>query len=258
MRKAFMKEKVGAGLRPNPSSYCRELERMMPSGFLKPGYKVVKYYGGGGTGQVFQVCKNDYECFAVKARRSDDKSDWKTAKDEYQMQNQVAKLGLAPRINKMYIPKQPNKLAFALMEPIDGTLYSFLRDPKSKTVLNLLLQSVLLLLRTLHKNKYVHGDFHWDNIAYFVDNKMRWRLQLIDFGMTNKGNQTFVRKFAAFDVSQLIRTLGRDLTPKMNNNNRKYLDSILKQYYRQHFNSKVKNFGRESDSLWKKYEDTFM
>ena len=262
VRQAFLKDKVNAGLRKNPRSYCQELQRMTPSGFLKPGSKVTAFSRYHLGGIQYHVCNNDYTCSNVIARRSDHNSKlWfvdprfvglmLTAEEEFEMQNQVAKLGLAQPIEKMYIPQKGNKLAFALMEDIEMPLRYYLQEPKSKAALKDVVTLILSLLKALYTNNIVHGMFTVYNLSLVWDeNEEKAKLQLNDFGRTTKKDEVFMHKFKELDIVTFIMSLEKEEIIHIDN--RKYLSRSLKKFFKQFFNSRVKIF-----ELYVEYVDTF-
>ena len=126
-----------------------------------------------------------------------------------------------------------------------GVFQDWLEKRQPQEILDLMLKSVDLILADMCANNFVHGDFHWGNIAFqntslesTVRKSAKFTIMdkqgnpvmisplLIDFGWASKGKCR-----PDFEILQLLRTLQIQDSdePGIQKNNRKYLeDGLLK------------------------------
>lgn len=254
---------------------CQSIENMIPKECLKD-LKVVRYLGGGVFGKILSLCKDRWECKAMKIMVEDPESDFVTADEEIKLQKYAAKHGMAPKIDRLC--KRGNA-RFIVMDKVDGILNNFLSIKKQNWELDALVDEVQRLMKLLCKHKMTHGDLHWGNVGYTLEfegdmsgrdseykpskggsRKKRTRLYakltFIDFGQAQIGKCN-----PRLDLLQLLRTAHVSYVDVANKSNMKYLHKKLYEIYKKKYNSKLKYdqkaIEKEFDMLRESYEKMF-
>ncbi len=187
-----------------------------------------KILGQGLYGVVMEVCGSIPQDFrkhiVVKATR-----DGSSLRSEYRKQLYFAKVGLAPK------PEDPfsSNLSFFVMGKIDGTVGNLLRHERLDSELNeIISQSVQLLFRMCDHNM-VHGDLHFQNIAYIINPKNKRKVFLcLDFSEATAGCEPEI------DLLQLIRDT---YTREYHLYNAKYLRKHLQHIYNTNYEEPLSN-----------------
>lgn len=188
----------------DPATFCEYLAKNLDisQSFIQylEGYKIIKVYGRGVYGVVFQMCKksNPFECRALKLQiKPDDQFEVDRLLNEKNMQYVLAGRGMAPEIeyepgigtlrvyDQLDTSKRDIKVPVMLfrMMPIKTTLQKALFSEKyDLTNFDQLLRGLLTMFKVKTEVKIIHGDMHADNIA--LDNQDK--IELIDFGFTSQ------------------------------------------------------------------------
>ena len=184
-------------------------------------YIISKILGSGVVGTVYILCtKTTNNCSRViKIQDYDPKF-----KNEVKMHKLFEKLGLSP---KFYQAKSHSingiKKTHIVSERFDGTLNELLKVKQTKDVLD----NIFKFLKESHylsiQNKIIHGDTHWENMAYKLDKSGNIDVfYLNDFGWSSKVRK-ITNELKLIDILQPYRTLWLI----KNKFNRKYLEEKL-------------------------------
>lgn len=144
---------------------CGAIEHVIPKECLG-NLKVIKYLGGGEFGKILSLCKDRWECKAMKIMVANPDSDFVSADQEIALQKYAAKHGLAPKIEKLC---KKGKARFIVMDKVDGILENFLNTKKQDWELDALLVEIERLMKLMCKHKMTHGDMHWGNVGYTLE-----------------------------------------------------------------------------------------
>lgn len=198
---------------------CLAAEECMKMRLWKK-WAFVKYIGSGAYGSVILV--RDRKTGKRRVAKFSRKFDKKRDKQEFEIQNAFWRHGLAPKaIELMYDDvkhsKSQKKVSIILMQQVDSTLQSWLRDARKKWELDVMLKVLIAFIDKMMRKQLRHGDLHWDNIAfkYKPGTKTIGRVILIDFGFADRRPDPMV------EFAQLIRT-----THKNYNKRNKYMENM--------------------------------
>lgn len=230
-----------------------------------PGYDLVKQLGKGRYGIVYLMCKDRYNCRAVKVIKLESKFKKDEFVEEAKMQQKFASLGIAPKLYKYEII---DEVGLMEMEVIAGTLETLLKKPLPQDVLDRIVTWCGDLIEVLCSNDLIHGDMHWDNIGFNLvvtsphgteeAPKIGIQLLPLDFGMSCCVNKK-ATCIPELELSQMIRTL---TLGNMNKANEDYLRERLLEIYRHNFNPNLedssKAFDKEYDNYWELYEFKYL
>jgi len=194
--------------------------------FLPKGYSVNRKLGKGAFGTTMNICKNNWKCMACKVQQYFSKQD---VISEFHMQKKFAGIGIAPDVISVptYYKHGNKEFAIIYMSAIDGVVETLLEQPLKIEQLDLLIDQILFILKTMRDNKLTMGDAHFQNIVYKNEvnsqGVLSLRIMLIDFGWSSdQGSDTFL------ELIQMLRTLHYDYAPNLNEENRTYLTDALK------------------------------
>lgn len=187
----------------------RFLRRAIEVSASIPGVRFVEKLGEGAFGLVLLICSAETnEKFACKIKKQEVGNE-QEFQNEYDMQMEFARLGLAPQ--PLGIRISDWSLSFFVMSKIDGVLSHYLSVPRTKDELDGILQQIVHLMVLMCENNLQHNDFHWGNIGYVIDiepnrgvaksSGFHFRLQLLDFGYAKRAECD-----AKSELAQLIRT----------------------------------------------------
>jgi tRNA A-37 threonylcarbamoyl transferase component Bud32 len=226
---------------------------------LPKGYEFKQILGKGSYGEVYKICKDNAECKAIKINMLDS-SVTETIR-EFKMQQKFAKYGLAPQVYEAGLFKKSNKdYGYIIMDLVDSTLATLIKNKLSVPELDIIINMITDMIKKLCLNNLIHGDLHWDNIAYQIsagDKNIIIELKLIpiDLGMAcclknnNKCNP-------GLEILQLIRTLAYPYDQSIPKNNRTYLASKLIELYNNNkFGPKIENTNVFDNGKWYEIED---
>lgn len=190
----------------DPKTFCDYLVQNLEvedefAGYFE-GYHIVKVFGKGAYGVVFQMCKNDnpFECRALKMQVLDEDAEEDEVDElvkEKDIQFALAQKGIAPEIEqesrlgilKVYKQFDPTKnfvevnvLLFRMM-PIKTTVRNILTSG-TYTVANFagFMRRFLKMIKAKTLAKVIHGDMHINNVA--TDQK--GDIVMIDFGFARQ------------------------------------------------------------------------
>jgi hypothetical protein len=221
-------------------------------------YIVSKILGKGVSGTVYILCeKIGKNCTrAIKIQEYDD-----MFKNEVKMHKEFEKLGLSPKFYEAQIHKSIGKKVktHIISERFDGTLSELLKVKQSKEVLDKIFNFIKKSHYKARKNNIVHGDMHWDNLAYkFNKSKNIEKLYLNDFGWSSKVRKVD-KKLILLDLLQLYRTSWLI----KNKDNRKYLNDKLYDFILEETGFDVLNYNEKEldqfylEVLHKNYEKKY-
>lgn len=181
-------------------------------------YVVSKILGRGVSGTVYILCKKaSNNCTRViKIQDYDSKF-----KNEVKMHKNFEKIGLAPKYYESEIHYNGNRAKTHIVsERFDGTLSDILKVKQSKKVLDDIYNFIKKSHYEARKNKLVHGDLHWDNLAYKLNKAGNIDVYYLnDFGWSSKVRKVD-KSLVLLDLLQVYRTLWL----VKNKDNRKYLE----------------------------------
>lgn len=162
------------------------------------------------------------------------------AREECAMQRRFAALGLAPKVHAC-------RGGCIYMDMIDGTIEDYLKKRRSKADLSMLVHWIFRFIRIMCEHRLAHGDLHWENLGFRYTRTGRVKPLMIDFGQAAsrvhegpmQGRRGVTCRepgaspwgFAELEVLSLLRTLHRDYSGRMNEDNRRTLREMLVQEY---------------------------
>jgi hypothetical protein len=205
-----------------------------------------KKLGKGGFGSVYKATIDvNGETKPVVVKIMDDSNN--IARYEYDIQTEFKNAGiLVPRPILYRTFKNKGRIFAIIIMSLDeftthmGVFQDWLEKKQPIEILDDMLKSVDLLLTAMCAKNFVHGDFHWGNIAFqntstgtTIPASAQFVIEdrdgdivivsplLIDFGWASEGKCR-----PDLEILQLIRTLDPDF--KIHKENRKYLkDGLL-------------------------------
>lgn len=211
-------------------------------------YYVSKILGIGAFGSVYILCKiSNNDC--SKAIKIQDYNE--NFKKEVKMHQKFEKLGIAPKIYEAKIHYFKNKIkTHIVLEKFDGTFKDLLNVKQSDIRLNNILDFIKKSTMISKNNKLVHGDMHWDNLAYRKDDLGNIKyFYLNDFGWSSKVKNV-TKDLMLLDLIQLYRTLWLI----KNNYNRIYLEEGVRQLIIDRIGIDIRNYDeKEIDDLFFNY-----
>lgn len=262
-----MLDKMDAELKKtkDPDRVCKALHGFLPHKCIPAGWKVNMFLGRGSFGNVFStsgpsnargalkimVDHHDTQVNDTEVVESTDKKD---AMSEKTISNQFHEYGLSPKTNWMCShslldDSNNNKTLYVThMSRIDGVLEDYLAKARGETELFNIAHNVMSLVTRLHSLGFTHGDFHIGNIGYvFLDGiSATPHFQIIDHGFA-----TTKASFPAVDIGQLLRTIvDREISPTMNENNRRLMNNYIRQHAWTFFRL---SFAFDADDIHNKY-----
>ena len=216
--------------RPGKSTCVSMVEQIFPS-FVN---RLTRTLGAGEFGTVFASRGPNSEKTAVKVMRDtvdEDGTPINTLKDvgkEMEMGFKFNALGLAPEILDMETKvfnvgnNKKETIHFMSMGRVDGTVQSYLSEPRSDQELESIFSKVFDVVLELKNENLNHGDLHIGNVGFIIGDDGEMEIQLIDYGFSMDG------QFVELDVLQLIRvTHFRNL---VHFSNRDRADKIIRRF----------------------------
>lgn len=215
--------------------YGRNLIHAIPH-----GYKLSKKLGSGAFGTTFSICKDKFNCSAIKIVELQDGRE--ELKDEIILQRQFHDKGLAPAIiGKPTFYKHKGKgYGVINMEKIDGVLDEILSKNLQPASLDNIAHGFLYLVHQLDIAKYAHRDAHPGNIGFThkrdANGNTTLELSLIDFGHSNIS----IGSWPEMEILQFLRSLSiKEGSIGVTTSNQKYLWDRLLAFYQNNFNDQV-------------------
>jgi hypothetical protein len=172
------------------------------------GYIIVGSLGQGSYGAIFKLWKNGGVARAIKFQRLT------TMKKVDDFQNEIDHLASissqSTLTTEFYKSKIYNyngeTIGVFTMEKVSGDLLDILIKDVPDDFIDFIVYSIGALLLKLCKYGYIHGDFHWGNIAfnavYGENNEYACTLKIIDWGFADKK-----KCFPCIEISQMMRTI---------------------------------------------------
>ena len=200
------------------TSLCDLIAQLLPCTCLKE-WRITKFLGEGADAYVFG-------CRSRKTNRSGalkiqlvPRTTEGIAK-EVRAHNKFSEIGLSPPIlSRSTLIKNRRKLFFLNMDRIDGTLYNWLSQRRSKKALNLLVEKLFAIIAVMRRKGITHGDLHSENIGFiFTRASAPGRIQIIDHRYAStKGALT------ELEIVQFMRTLHACYSPDFPTDTRHHL-----------------------------------
>jgi hypothetical protein len=206
------------------------------------GYTLSKKLGAGSFGTTFSICKNKFECSALKVVQLQDGR--QELNHEITMQNKFHAKQMAPAIigKPTFYNYQGKEYGVINMEKIDGVLDHILSKDLTPEALDDIARGFLFLVSQLDVAGYAHRDAHPGNIAvnYKRDafGKLTLQLSLIDFGHS----KILGGSWPELEILQFLRTLSmKDANddPGVTPANQMYLWDRLLAFYQANFDPRV-------------------
>ena len=184
---------------------CRLIESIVPSECLGK-LKVTRFLGIGASSMTFSVCSSDNKCYALRITRKLASS---VSKREIELQKEMAKYGISPKIYKTC---NKENLFFTLMEKGDGNLYQYLLTSHPQKEIESVAKQLSNIIDKLLDLEIQHGDTRTYNFIY---KKIPGgvKVMLIDFGLSDKDTKYPEER----DLVELIFSLHNetDLPPQV-------------------------------------------
>lgn len=240
----------------DPEKVCKALHGFLPSKCIPAGWKVHMFLGRGSFGNVFStsgpsnargalkimVDHHDTKVDGTEVVESTDKKD---AIEEKINSNKFHEYGLSPKTNWVCShnlrddDNNEKTLYITHMSRIDGILEDYLTKARGERELFNIAHNVMSLVTRMHSLNFTHGDFH-------IGIAPTPHFQIIDHGfVTTKGS------FPAVDIGQLLRTIvDREISPTMNENNRRLMNNYIRQHAWRFFRM---GFPFDAEDIYKNY-----
>jgi tRNA A-37 threonylcarbamoyl transferase component Bud32 len=219
---------------------------------LPKGYHLSKKLGSGVFGVTFSICKNNFECLAIKVQQFTDKN---AIMNEVKMQKIFHKHGIAPAIigSPKFYKHKGKDFAVIVMSRIDVVMQDLLDQPITDEAREQIWTAIVSLLSTMRKYKLAHNDMHWENLAMVYAQDAHGRLTMrgtcIDFGWSFSGKSS-----TSLEVLQLIRTLDRSYSPNINKKTQQFLLTRLIALYEGSYDGDVRHQA-SVEALWTREMD---
>jgi len=188
---------------------------------ISKGFKIIKKIKENNDKKVFIISNgNEYRICKILSVYS--------MGNEVEISEMLSQKNLSPTIYKTGVfTENDQDKAYIEMEMLNSTIYEVLQYELSEETLFIIFSMIKLMLNKLIQLNVSHGDFHWENIGIVYDkNKNAIHLKLIDLEL----GDTYKSK-VILEIVQLIRTLNKNYTPLMNNNNREVMKKYLIELY---------------------------
>jgi tRNA A-37 threonylcarbamoyl transferase component Bud32 len=218
-------------------------------------YRPSRIIGEGRYGIVVAICKDRYECLAVKIQQVH--SEYNLER-EIRIQQKLSNLELCPKIvtSPTFFKHDNKNFAVISMEIVDKDLMTLLEGNLELKSIEMIAGNITDMIALIANSGCTHGDFHIANLSMKF-RKNAWEdtviyPQLLDFGQSTD-------KFSdpRLDTLQMLRTLLEKQSPTLNTDNRKFLLKHLFEFYNDFFLPKLNNLS-EIEDLHKKYNNEYL
>lgn len=152
----------------------------------------------GKDGRIYSIKYDSNDVIAKVFRKNKNRKD---IKNEYYFLKKAYKLGISPKvyyysdnIEKRYKEdngKEDN--SYIIMEKLDKTLLDFIRKTGKLSIDHQ--KKIIKILEILDENKIFHGDISPLNFMTKKDKDDKTNLYIIDFGMSKKMDDDFIKKY---------------------------------------------------------------
>lgn len=220
---------------------------------IKP-YYVSKVIGKGSFGKVFLLCNDEGKCQrVVKVQLVKNEQMFL---NEVELQQQLSSVGLTPELYGVHLLEHNNKkFGIIIMDKIDIIAEDLLKTSLDKQTLQNIYSMIEKVIQLFCKYNIIHGDLHWQNIAFYwdvKDNHVILRPSVLDFGWGKADQECFPQ----LEISQLLRTLGPGYSP-IHQFNRNFLEDKLYKLFKKYEKGKVPKRWQSYDVYFNKAHDYY-
>ncbi len=203
--------------RPGINSIDYQFRRLHPN-LLTDEFVVREILKEDDEKQVLLVCYRNNCNYILKIIYGDKNK----ARNEVNMTQKFSDVGVGIDVYNTGMLDKGDDDYYVFIQKFEEDLKSYLTVGRSDRDLDDIILQIKNIINILCANNMIHGDLHWENIGYILNNRGKKVLKLIDFGWSIDNKKCK----PVLEYLQLYSTLDR-MSPELNYYNKEYIRQKL-------------------------------